>query len=1251
MNEKLTKLLLLIVVLGSGFLYHPFVSGQSFNAKVNEMGHPLCKVFVPGDYNAHGQNFSITQDKSGIIYLANFAGVLEYDGANWNTIPTDNISRVSSLLTDQSGRVLVGANGEFGYLAYDSLGVHKFVNLTKKINQKIGPVTQILEMQDGIYFITTDAWYIWNGKTIRIQKNNFQTATAFKYNGEILVYSRYNGMLLVNGKTVRQVGRKADVPMLLDVVSLVPLTDGSAIVVTTNQGLFKLVDGTVNSFPGGANTALISNKATYATMLEDGSIAVSMLTGGLLVLSQTGDVLYPLISNDVIQESQISYLFKDRDGYLWIALNDGIAKMNVPSPISHFDNDNGLKGEVTSISRFNGKLYVGTLYGLFYIENNRVKQVPDFKGSVLAFEKDGEALLIATNRGIMRWQPGAGSRTITNEFSLSLAVSKSDPAVAYVGLQNGFEELRRTGGAWSAKRIKGIDDQIVGIMEQDNQVWLETLSSGLISVNRQSGAIKRYSAKDGLTSPLYNKVSTYRGKLIVSNKDGIFTYLKERDRFEPFNILNRKGDARDSWYDQIAEDGQGNIWATRGDKKQISMYQKGTGDSFDQMGQPFKPIAEIPFQILFPDEEQVLWAGGDQGLYRLDMKVKKDYVRKYQTLIRQISTANGRILSGGLPFSATDGKEKQPKILINYDQNSLSIEYALPSYHINQDVQYQIYLENYDKNWSEWSTLSQKEYNGLPSGNYRFRVRARDIFNNVSEEAAVDITMETPWFLTWWMIAIYSGIFALLIYYTVRWRLQAVIREKEGLENLIRERTEEVVNQKEELEKQSEELSSTNDQLERIDDFVKSINGEVNTGRLFRQVLERLCLFQNVDAASALIHSRATDTYQFIAMAGGVSLESVEDVRLTYDQAAERYMVGGKEVFEDIFLKNNFRFENLNSSIDDLFAPKSLITILIRVDGRVKSFITLENMDHENAFGDRDFNMVKNLKEHLIGAYIKTNILENLEKTLTNLKSTQEELIRQERLASVGQLTKGIVDRILNPLNYINNFSQSSGYILKEITEVTDKHQDTLSEDEKDDLNSGLDLLKKNLEKIYEHGNSTTRIVKDMQKLLKGKSTEFFITELNPFLEAKARSAVQEVMNDYKGASVKLTIELDPTPVKASILPYELSQVLVNLISNACYTVMEKSKIVKDFEPEVKVMSVLVDYGIRIIVRDNGRGIPAKETEQLFNPFFTTKPTSKGTGLGLYMSKDIIEYHKGKMSVDSKEGAFTEVNIFLPVVG
>lgn len=264
------------------------------------------------------------------------------------------------------------------------------------------------------------------------------------------------------------------------------------------------------------------------------------------------------------------------------------------------------------------------------------------------------------------------------------------------------------------------------------------------------------------------------------------------------------------------------------------------------------------------------------------------------------------------------------------------------------------------------------------------------------------------------------------------------------------------------------------------------------------------------------------------------------------------------------------------------------------------------------------------------------------------LKSTQAQLIKSEKLASIGQLTKGIVDRILNPLNYINNFSESSKMLVDELTEMVTGNKDVLSEATVDDFQDVLDLIKNSVSKIYDHGNSTSRIVKDMQKLLKEKSTEFFATDLNEFVETRAKIAFQEIKPGYKEFRGELVFELEKQPIKTNILPPEFGDVITALIDNAMYTLAEKSKVDKKFTPEIRLSTVLSNEGIILKVRDNGKGISPRDLERIFSPFFTTKPTSVGTGLGLFMSKDTIELHNGTIQIQSKENEFTELTIVLP---
>ncbi|QHV93719.1 sensor histidine kinase [Spirosoma endbachense] len=274
-----------------------------------------------------------------------------------------------------------------------------------------------------------------------------------------------------------------------------------------------------------------------------------------------------------------------------------------------------------------------------------------------------------------------------------------------------------------------------------------------------------------------------------------------------------------------------------------------------------------------------------------------------------------------------------------------------------------------------------------------------------------------------------------------------------------------------------------------------------------------------------------------------------------------------------------------------------------------------------------------------------------LEESLGELRSTQHQLIQAEKMATLGKLTKGIVDRILNPLNYINNFSLNAQELLQEMQTANQKYLATIPAEEQDDLNDTATMLAQNLTKIHEHGNSTARILQDMRKLLKERSSTLVVTDLNPYVTQHIDTALQKAKAKYPSLSVQLDLQLSPQATHVHLLPVEFSEILTSLVDNTCYTLAEKSHREKEFEARLEVRTQVVNEQVQLQVRDNGRGIPAREASQLFNPFFTTKPTAKGTGLGLFMSKDVVEYLNGQMQIESVEDHYTQVTILLPLCG
>lgn len=270
-----------------------------------------------------------------------------------------------------------------------------------------------------------------------------------------------------------------------------------------------------------------------------------------------------------------------------------------------------------------------------------------------------------------------------------------------------------------------------------------------------------------------------------------------------------------------------------------------------------------------------------------------------------------------------------------------------------------------------------------------------------------------------------------------------------------------------------------------------------------------------------------------------------------------------------------------------------------------------------------------------------------LEKTLIELKSTQAQLIQSEKMASLGELTAGIAHEIQNPLNFVNNFSEVSAELVEEIQETRIKNQEKIDVELENEI---LADLKENLTKITLHGKRADSIVKGMLEHSKRGSGHKELTDINILAEEFLRLSYQSFLAKNKYFHADLQLNLDPDLPKISVIPQDIGKVLLNLYSNAFYAVNEKRKEgIEGYQPEVIIQSQKTENGIQISVKDNGSGIPDSIKDKIFQPFFTTKPTGSGTGLGLSLSYDIVKAHGGELKVESEDKLGSEFRIHLPV--
>ena len=266
-----------------------------------------------------------------------------------------------------------------------------------------------------------------------------------------------------------------------------------------------------------------------------------------------------------------------------------------------------------------------------------------------------------------------------------------------------------------------------------------------------------------------------------------------------------------------------------------------------------------------------------------------------------------------------------------------------------------------------------------------------------------------------------------------------------------------------------------------------------------------------------------------------------------------------------------------------------------------------------------------------------------IEKAYEELKSTQAQLVQREKMASLGELTAGIAHEIQNPLNFVNNFSEVNTELIDELEQEADKGN--LHE-----VKSIAKGIKENEQKIVHHGKRADAIVKGMLQHSRNSSAVKEPTDINKLADEYLRLAYHGLRAKDKSFNATMKTDFDNTIGKVNIIPQDIGRVILNLLTNAFYAVNEKKKqLNNEYEPTVSVSTKKINGKVEIKVSDNGNGIPQKVLDKIFQPFFTTKPTGQGTGLGLSLSYDIVKAHSGELKVETKEGEGSEFTIQIPM--
>ncbi|MEJ2636667.1 MAG: ATP-binding protein, partial [Calditrichia bacterium] len=1241
----------------------------------NEAGRPFITNYSPKDYGSHPQNWSIVQDKRGVMYFANGTGVLEYDGISWRLIPSPNNAYVQSLTIDpDSGTIYVGGQGNLGYLKPDSLGQMRYISLLDRISPEDRVFVNIWNAavtKDGIYFQGFNRIFRWSENKMEVWKSDLRFLSSFRAGDTFYVHQSNTGLKMMVGDSLllvpggaRFAGERID--------AILPFDTGRILIITRSSGIFLYDGNSFRIFKTEAEPFLKENQTFNGAVLPDGTFAIATMRGGVVIIDKSGQVRQYLNEETGLLDNFVRYIYSDRHGSLWLALDSGIARIETPSPLSLYDKQSGLDSYVVFALRHQGILYVATGLGVYYLDakDRKFKHVNGLVSRSWSLVSVGDQMLVATDDGIfsIKNRQARVIRASRGESfrAYSLHCSRQNSNRVFVGLIDGLASLRFDGSQWIDEgRIPGIIESIRSFAEdEEGGMWLGTQSKGAIFL--------QFPGRNSIKNPQmarYNKglpkggVSVFR----IGNHDyfamieGMFRFDRQSRAFYRDTTFSSAlfGGSQEEY--TLKRDFHGNIWMNFGRETAVKIRQN--DGSYHLQKKAFMQIDNMPVYFIYPEKDSVTWFGSEEALVRYDPRIPKNYEQDYPALIRQVRAGENMLLYGG----GFEGNNPGQVPALSHHLNALRFEFSALSFEAESENQFKTWLEGFDKGWSSWSRESKKDYTNLPFGEYHFHVKAKNIFGHESSEAVYDFKILPPWHRTWWAYGIYTLLFLGLVFGIDRVQRRRLLKKE-----MEQARLRETELRAQAAEAQAKALQAENERKKNVE-LLSQIGREITASLDFETIFFRLYenVNQLVDApvfGVGIYHPERHQIEYRLAIEKGKRYTPytrdtrdkrqlpvwcidnqkpvfINDVHSEYSgYIPEYHKAGSPQVLED------------GTAADD---PVSIIYFPLISQERVLGVITIQSFK-KNAYSNYHFNILQNLAAYTAialdnaDAYRKLNTtIEQLNITLNELKSTQQQLITQEKLASLGALTAGIAHEIKNPLNFVNNFAELSIELVDELKEIMDAKLTELDSGARENLEEILNDLKLNSQKIYEHGRRADNIVRSMLQHSRGKTDEHQATDINAMLEDDINLAYHGMRAQDASFNVTISKKFDTSLAKLQVVPQDISRVFLNIIGNGFYAVNSRKKEQSaGFEPAILVWTQGSEDHVRIGIRDNGNGIPKSVQNKLFNPFFTTKPAGQGTGLGLSLSYDIVvKEHNGSITFETEEGKFTEFIISLPKNG
>ncbi|WP_457654747.1 sensor histidine kinase [Rhodocaloribacter sp.] len=978
-----------------------------------------------------------------------------------------------------------------------------------------------------------------------------------------------------------------------------------------------------------------------------------------------------------LADNNVQSLLVDRSGTMWVGYaNQGLSAFN-PGAVNfaHLRNDPDAPASLSPGTVWGiyedrtGTLWVNTASGVrswltrFDAATGKVTRYthdPNDPGTLLpglywAFAENAAGhLWIAGNgaAGLNRFDRATGRVTrfrpeghrIGGVFAL--VSSRAHPGVLWVGHGRGLDHFDTATGRFTAVPMNppggGDAPMVLSVYEgPDGIVWAGTAGKGLVRVDPSAGTGNEtvtwaadYDPSD-TTSISDPRVQSIAARPEEPNILWLGTFNGGLNRFDTrtgkaTHYLKEDGLADNVIYGVLVDD-EGTLWiSTNGG---ISNFDPDTG-TFRNYGLDDGLMAlEYNQNAYGKGADGTLYFGSGLGVTAFSPERLRTNTIPPQVALEDFKLFNESVPVG--PDSPLHAPLSETKtITLRHDQNEVTFDYVALHFANSKKNTYAYRLEGYDPDWVAAGTQRSATYTNLPPGDYTFRVKAANA-DGVWNEAGVSVglVVTPPWWRTWWAYVGYVLMLGGLVYGVDRTQRRRLWK-KEAERAQIRE-----------AEIRAEGQQKRREDAERLSEIGRAITSTLSIREIIDTVYEHVNALMDAAVFGIGIYNEKRGRIDFPA-----SKEQGETLRPFFyrlddpDRLAAWCFNRRKEIIINDYETEYRQYVSRDLPPVEGGSPKSVLYLPLIHQGKVVGVITAQSFE-KGAYSDYHVSILRTLATYAAIALDNADAYRKLGATVEELKTMQAQLVQQEKLASLGQLTAGIAHEIKNPLNFINNFAEVNEELADELREELAPHPEVLA-----DVEDLLDDLRKNAAVIATHGKRADAIVQSMMAHARGGESRRETVDVNAYVDEYLGLAYHGRRARVPDFNAEIIRDFDESAGSLELMPQEIGRVLLNLLGNAFDALHEHtSKHNGQYAPKVTVTTRRENGHVAIRVTDNGPGIPPEIRDHIFEPFFTTKPTGVGTGLGLSLSHDIVtQGHSGTLTVESTPGAGATFVVTVP---